>query len=146
MNLEGNENNKGNEENEANETNEANKDIEGNGVNGINELNGVNKDNLFINELTDKIANIIKSPNKNDFIKKYNECHKQIKMVDEILYSPNVFDSNMDIKVLFEMLKEYEILIEKGDISIQEYKNMCDIVELVENKMKNLSMEIKEIQ
>ena len=100
---------------------------------------------IYITELTDKIAQIIKSPNKNDFIKKYNESHNQIKKVDEILYSPNTLDPNIDIKVLFEMLKEYEILIEKGDITIEEYKSMCDLVELIENKLKNLSMDVKEI-
>ena len=100
---------------------------------------------IYITELTDKIAQIIKSPNKNDFIKKYNESHNQIKKVDEILYSPNTLDPNIDIKVLFEMLKEYEILIEKGDITSEEYKSMCDLVELIENKLKNLSMDVKEI-
>ena len=127
------------------------KDIPMDDINDSVELNDRTKkikitdDNLYINELTDKIAQIIKSSNKNDFIKKYNECHNQIKQVDEILYAPNTLDSNIDIKILFEMLKEYEILIGKGDITVQEYKNMRDLTELIENKMKSLSMDVKEI-
>jgi hypothetical protein len=103
-------------------------------------------DIMYIGELIDKVDNIIKSPNKNDFIKNYNECHNQIKKVDEILYSNSTIDTNNDIKVLFEMLKEYEALIENGDISVSTYKNMRDLIELIENKMKNLSIDIKEIQ
>lgn len=131
-----------------------NKDISMDDINETNDSNELNErtkkikitdDNLYINELTDKIAQIIKSSNKNDFIKKYNECHNQIKQVDEILYSPNTLDSNIDIKILFEMLKEYEILIGKGDITVQEYKNMRDLTELIENKMKSLSMDVKEV-
>jgi len=128
-----------------------NKDILMDDINDSIELNDRTKkikitdDNLYINELTDKIGQIIKSSNKNDFIKKYNECHNQIKQVDEILYAPNTLDSNIDIKILFEMLKEYEILIGKGDITVQEYKNMRDLTELIENKMKNLSMDVKEV-
>lgn len=128
-----------------------NKDIPMDDINDSIELNDRTKkikitdDNLYINELTDKIAQIIKSSNKNDFIKKYNECHNQIKQVDEILYAPNTLDSNIDIKILFEMLKEYEILIGKGDITVQEYKNMRDLIQLIENKMKSLSMDVKEV-
>ena len=102
-------------------------------------------DNLYLNELSNKIAHIIKSPNKNDFIKKYNECHNQIKKIDDILYAPNNLDPNIDIKILFEMLKEYEILVEKGDITVKEYKNIHDLVELIEIKMKSLSMDVKEL-
>jgi hypothetical protein len=104
------------------------------------------EEEFYINELTEKISHMTKSSNKNDFIKKYNESHNQIKKVDEILYKPTTLDSNTDIKVLFEMLKEYEILMEGGDFTVQEYKNMRDLVELIEQKMKSLSMDVKEIQ
>jgi hypothetical protein len=100
--------------------------------------------NMRINDLSENVSNITKSPNKNDFIKKYNEVHNQIKKVDEILYTPNSLDPNTDIKILFEMLKEYDTSME--NISVQEYKNMCDLVVLIDNKLKTLSADIKEIQ
>jgi hypothetical protein len=43
------------------------------------------------------------------------------------------------------MLKEYDILIESGDITISQYKNMCDLVTLIETKLKQVSIDIKEI-
>jgi hypothetical protein len=100
----------------------------------------------FINVLTDKIFNIIKSPDKNQFIKNYNESHNQIKKVDEILYKPSELDPELDIKILFEMLKQYDSILTTGDITIQEYKNMCDLVVLIDTKLKNMSLDIKEIQ
>ena len=102
-------------------------------------------DGVYINDLTDRISHIIKSPNKNEFIKKYSECHDQIKKVDEMLYEPSNLDPNTNIKILFEMLKEYDIIMEKGDITISEYKNMCDLVTLIETKLKQVSIDIKEI-
>jgi hypothetical protein len=100
---------------------------------------------IYINNLTEQISHIIKSPNKNEFIKKYNECHDHIKRVDEILYKPSNLDPDINIKILFEMLKEYDILIESGDITISQYKNMCDLVTLIETKLKQVSIDIKEI-
>ena len=44
--------------------------------------NETNEENIYIKELTEEISLIIKSPNKNDFIKKYNKCHECIKKVD----------------------------------------------------------------
>ena len=115
-----------------------------------NQMKIINPDeeinDIYINDLTEQISHIIKSPNKNEFIKKYNECHDQIKRVDEILYKPSNLDPDINIKILFEMLKEYDILIESGDITISQYKNMCDLVTLIETKLKQVSIDIKEIQ
>ena len=130
--------------NDIDASNEFNK-TENTGLNERTKKIKIMDDNLYINELTEKIAHVIKSSDKNEFIKKYNECHNQIKQIDEILYSPNKLDSNIDIKILFEMLKEYDILIEKGDITVREYKDMCNVIELIDVKMKNLSMDVKEV-
>lgn len=121
-----------------------------NSTNNIkNQMEIINPDDqindIYINDLTEQISHIIKSPNKNEFIKKYNECHDQIKRVDEILYKPSNLDPDINIKILFEMLKEYDILIESGDITISQYKNMCDLVTLIETKLKQVSIDIKEI-
>lgn len=106
----------------------------------------INQDTIYINDLTDKISKIIKSTNKNDFIKNYNEYHNKIKKVDEIIYKPNGIELDIDIKILFELLKEYDNLVDTEDISVEEYKKMIDLVEVIETKLKNMTFEIKEIQ
>jgi hypothetical protein len=65
------------------------------------------QDEIYINNLTNKISQIIKSTNKNDFIKNYNEYHNKIKKVDEIIYKPNEIEVDIDIKILFKMLNLY---------------------------------------
>ena len=101
---------------------------------------------IYINDLTNKISQIIKSTNKNDFIKNYNKYHNKIKKTDEIIYKPNGIELDIDIKILFEMLKEYDNLLDSEDISVEEYKKMIDLVEVIETKLKNMTFEIKEIQ
>lgn len=105
-----------------------------------------NQDKIYITDLTNKISQIIKSPNKNDFIKSYNEYHNKIKKIDDIIYKPNTIDTEIDIKVLFEMLKEYDNLIDTQDITAEEFKNMTDLIEVIENKLKTMTLETKEIQ
>ena len=106
----------------------------------------IKQEEIYMNDLTNKISQIIKSTNKNDFIKNYNEYHNKIKKVDEIIYKPNGIELDIDIKILFEMLKEYDSLVDTEDISVEEYKKMIDLVEVIETKLKNMTFEVKEIQ
>jgi hypothetical protein len=107
--------------------------------------NTIQEDKVYINDLISKINNIVKASNKNDFIKNYNEYHKKIKQVDDILYMPNTIDPNIDIKTLFEMLKKYDLLLDNNDISTEEYKNMLNLIETIEQKIKSSNFEIKEV-
>jgi hypothetical protein len=109
-------------------------------------MSSENNEKINIIELANKITQITKSANKNDFIKNYNEYHNKIKLVDEILYKPNTIESDIDIKILFEMLKEYDNVLNSGNISAEEYKTMLDLVEIIENKLKSSTLEVKEIQ
>lgn len=102
--------------------------------------------NIKIQELIEQISQIVKSPNKEDFIKLYNKSHEQIKQVDEILYKPSTIDESTDIKTLFEMLKHYDAILEKGDISVLEYKTLLDLVNLLDSKLKNSFMDVKELK
>lgn len=100
---------------------------------------------IYMRDLINKVNNIIKSNDKNDFIKNYNECHNKIKQVDEILYKPNTIDNNTDINVLFELLKNYDTLISSSDFTVEDYKNMTNLVEIIEKKIKSSNFEIKEV-
>lgn len=105
----------------------------------------ISESTIYMRDLISKVGNIIKSSDKNDFIKNYNECHKKIKKVDEILYKTNTLDINTDITILFEMLKEYDALLTSEDFTIEEYKNMANLVEIIEKKIKSSNFEIKEV-
>lgn len=109
------------------------------------ENNLLHNDSIYINDLISKISNILKSNNKNDFIKNYNEYHKKIKQVDELLYKPNNTDSNNDIQTLFEMLKKYDTILENNDITVEEYKGMLDLVDIIEKKIKSSNIDIMEV-
>ena len=115
------------------------------GLLAMSSTNNQQGENIYINDLTSKISNIIKSNDKNDFIKNYNEYHKKIKLVDDTLYSPSTLDQNTEIKMLFESLKEYSVLLDTKDITVEEYKNMADLVELIEKKIKSSTFEVKEL-
>lgn len=100
---------------------------------------------IKINDLFNNITDIVKSNDKNEFITKYNEYHTKIKQVDEILYKPNTIDNTLDINILFEMLKEYDNILETTDITIEEYKNIVNLVEIIETKIKSSVLEYKEV-
>lgn len=132
---------------EDSDNNKIDNNVDNDTDNSVIEL-GSTKDNshiIFINELSEQIIQLTKEDNKNDFIKNYNEYHKKIKKVDDILFTVNNIDSTLDIKILFEMLNEYGDLINQDDISVQDYKNINDLVTIIESKLKNENISIKEI-
>ena len=101
---------------------------------------------LIINQLIEQISQITKSVNKDDFIKSYHKTHEQIKQIDEILYKPTILNQSLDIKELFEMLKQYDDILEKGNITVSQYKNMLDLVNLLDAKLKNSFIDVKELK
>jgi hypothetical protein len=101
--------------------------------------------NIMLIDLTNKIGQITKSQNKNDFIKNYNEYQTKIKEVDEYINKPSTIDQNTDIKQLFEMLNKYNDTIHSNDITIIDYKTITDIVKLIEYKINTDKLVIKEI-
>ncbi len=114
--------------------------------NNLNNNSNTNLDStIHMRELLYNVSNIIKSSDKNDFIKNYNEYHTKIKHVDEILYKANTIDINTDINILFEMLKEFDILLTSDDFTVEEYKNMVNLVEVIETKIKSSNFDIKEV-
>ena len=114
-------------------------------IDNIYSNTNINPELIQINEFTGKINNLTKSDNKNDFVKNYNEYQKQIKLVDELLSKPNIIDPETDIKILFEMLNGYSHIINSNDINIKDYKQIVDIINIIETKIAKQKMNIKEI-
>jgi hypothetical protein len=107
--------------------------------------NDENTSELFINDLTEKINKLTKSDNKHEFIKNYNDYQKKIVIIDQELESTSTIDSNIDIKILFEMLNQYENLLHSSDINIKDLKKIMDLVNIIETKIKQQKMIVKEI-
>jgi hypothetical protein len=104
------------------------------------------KNCIGITQFIEQVSQIMKSPNKDDFIKSYQAIHQQIKQIDEILYEPSSLNESTDIKTLFDMLKEYESILNQGNITVVQYKKMLDLVNLLETKISNSSMDVKELK
>ena len=107
--------------------------------------NDENTSELFINDLTEKINKLTKSDNKHEFIKNYNDYQKKIILIDQELEALSTIDSNSDIKILFEMLNKYENLLHSSDINIKDLKKIMDLVNIIETKIKQQKMMVKEI-
>ena len=107
--------------------------------------NDANTSELFINDLTEKINKLTKSDNKHEFIKNYNDYQKKIILIDQELNTPLTIDSNTDIKILFEMLNQHENLLHSSDINIKDLKKIIDLVNIIETKIKQQKMIVKEI-
>jgi phenylalanyl-tRNA synthetase alpha subunit len=103
-------------------------------------------DNLSISQLIEKISQITKSSNKNDFVKQYNEIHSNINKIEDILNKPNEIDINTDILTLSQMLEQYDTILENNTFTTEQYKHVCDIIKLLDDKLKNLTMNVNEIQ
>jgi len=111
----------------------------------VNIYNNESSTELFINDITEKINKLTKSDNKHEFIKNYNDYQKKIILIDQELEAVSTIDSNIDIKILFEMLNKYENLLHLPDINIKDLKKIMDLVNIIETKIKQQKMIVKEI-
>lgn len=102
-------------------------------------------DDIYIENFINKVNTLGNENNKTLFIENYNNIKNQISNIDIILDKNSTIDNNLDIKTLFEMLNKYTDTINEDDIKITDYKNILDLVNLIENKIKNENINIKEI-
>lgn len=106
-------------------------------------MNQVNQTQNDINfeQIIEKITKLGKENDKNDFIKNYQEVKTKISIVDNILENKNELDSDLSIDKLFEMLEEYNELLEKSneslDLDIKDFKKVKDIIEIIEFKLND---------
>jgi len=122
--------------NESNNSNNSN-DTTNTNTNLSNELSN---QVILINDLTTKINKLTKTDNKVEFINNYNQYQQKIKLIDEKLAAKSDIDPNTDIKVLFEMLNQYTPIMNTNDISVDDLKNIMDLVNIIETKIKNQKM------
>jgi hypothetical protein len=105
-------------------------------------------DTIHINEFCEKVALLNSTKNNVDFINGYNECKVTMENIDKFLEESETDNAhaNMLLDELLELLKDYEEDIESGkDFTIKQFKEMQQIVLLVEKKMNESTMKIVEI-
>ncbi len=104
---------------------------------------------IIFQEVINKINQLGKEPDKNDFISNFNKVKTQIVTIDKVLEQDNNLDPSIPIDKLFEMLENYENILNTNDgkeqLDIQNFKNISNIVELIEKKLKD-PVEITEIK
>ena len=105
--------------------------------------------NISLENVINKINQLGKENDKNDFIKNYQEVKSKISIIDNILENKNEIDKNLSIDELFVMLEKYNDSLEKSDeylnLDIIDFKKVKDIIELIEIKL-NEKMNIIEIK
>ena len=105
-------------------------------------------ESINITSIINKINMLSSEKNKNIFVENYNDVKSKINIIDKVLEKESSIDKNLSIDKLFEMLKEYNNVIENDEqyIDINEFKKMKDIIELVETKLHNSTINITEIK
>ncbi len=108
-----------------------------------------NTQDIIFQEVINKINQLGKEPDKNDFISNFNQVKTQIVTIDKVLEQDNNLDPSIPIDKLFEMLENYKNILTTNDgkeqLDIQNFKNISNIVELIEKKLKD-PVEITEIK
>lgn len=100
-----------------------------------------NSESIIFENVINKINQLGKEPDKNDFISNYNEVKSKIVIIDDILEKKCQIDPLTPIDKLFEMLEQYSSIIEKSsehvqlELDIENFKKMKDIVGLIEKKL-----------
>ncbi len=111
--------------------------------------NNQNNQEIIFDEVINKINNLGKESDKNDFILNFNQVKSHIVSIDKILEQDNNLNPNTPIDKLFEMLELYEGILndkdEKEQLDIEKFKNIKNIVELIEKKLQD-PVEITEIK
>jgi len=98
-----------------------------------------NTESIIFENIINKINQLGKEPDKNDFISNYNEVKSKIVIIDDILEKKSQIDPLTPIDKLFEMLEQYSSIIDKSsehiELDIENFKKMKDIVGLIEKKL-----------
>ena len=101
--------------------------------------------NILINKLINDINYLGTDKNKNEFIENYSIIKDKINKTDLILDSKNNIDSNLSIQELFNIIeKNKDKILNSEELDINTLKYLSDVIEILDNKINNESIEIKE--
>ena len=106
---------------------------------------------IYINNFINNLNNLCKEDNnkednKDNFINNYNKYRQQINFIDEILNEPVNLIDDKSISELFSLLQKYECIFKSNDdIDINTLKNIINLTENIDIKLKQEQLEINEI-
>lgn len=102
---------------------------------------------IILDDVVNMINNLTNESNKKQFDKNFSDSKELIKNIDEVLDTNPELPTDLPIDILFEMLQEYnEYVLNDKSISIQDFKKIKDIVELIEIKISESKLNIIEIK
>jgi hypothetical protein len=93
----------------------------------------------------EKILDLSKEENKNDFLKNHNIYKNELDEIDQIINSKSDLDQNMDINELFNLLSEFDEKINNNQITVHEFKQIKDLNELIEKKIQTEKLNVTKI-
>lgn len=111
-------------------------------------VNDVERDIYFM-DLVQKMENIGKESDKEDFIKNYAEIKEQIELVDNILSLDTHIEKlkKLNVKELFEILElNSEKILNPEKLKTSELNYLINITKILDDKINNASLEISEIK
>ena len=111
-------------------------------------VNDVEQDIYFM-DLVQKMENIGKENDKEDFIKNYAEIKEQIELVDNILSLDTHIEKlkKLNVKELFEILElNSEKILNPEKLKTSELNYLINITKILDDKINNASLEISEIK
>lgn len=108
----------------------------------MSQTNNINiHESINFEHIINKINLLGKESDKNDFIKNYQDVKAKISVVDNILENKSQLNQDLTIDKLFEMLEEYNEILEKSseylNLDIQDFKKVKDIIDMIENKLND---------
>jgi hypothetical protein len=101
---------------------------------------------IILETVITKINQLGKENDKNDFISNFNEVKNTIIKIEDILEKPNDISPETPLNKLFELLSEFDGLLDKSDLDIKTFKKIKNIVELIEKKLEESKVNLIEIK
>ena len=99
-----------------------------------------------LKEVCTSVLNLTKEENKVEFLKNYNTYKIILDQIEQTINTTVEFDENISMNELFTKLAEFEKKVQENNISIEEFKILKNLTELIDKKLQSEKIEIVEVK